>query len=155
MNWFLDKGDIQSSSSILALSNGGLIGNGLGNGSFKYGKLPAAHTDFILPVIGEELGFIGVCSIFILFFLFLYFSIKILQNVQDLFGLFLGIGIVMNIVIYFLIHAAYVVGFFPTTGLALPFISYGGSHTIVTLGSIGILFNIANQTINRKIVSYK
>jgi len=153
-NWFTGNGDIQSIGSILALSNGGIVGNGLGDGLFKRGYLPAVHTDFILPVIGEEFGFIGIFSVFILFFIFLYLCIKILQNIHDLFGFFLGIGITMNVIVYFLINAAYVVGIFPTTGLALPFISYGGSHIILTLSSIGILINMSNYYLNRKIVNY-
>ena len=66
----------------------------------------------------------------------------------------LGIGITMNIIVYFLINSAYVVGIFPTTGLALPFISYGGSHIILSLASMGILINMSDQYINRKIINY-
>ena len=154
INWITGDGDIQSIGSVLALSNGGFFGNGLGDGIFKRGYLPAVHTDFILPVIGEELGFIGILSIFLLFFMFLFLCIKILQNIHDLFGFFLGLGITMNIIIYFLINASYVVGIFPTTGLALPFISYGGSHLILSLASMGILINMGNYYLNRKIVNY-
>ena len=153
-NWFYGVGDTQNSGSLLALSNGGLLGNGLDGSLIKRGHLPAAHTDFILPIIGEEFGFLGMLSIFILFFLFLFYSIKILQNIQDLFGFFLGIGITMNIIIYFLINSAYVVGIFPTTGLPLPFMSYGGSHIILSLASMGIIFNMANNNMNKKRVKY-
>ena len=154
LNWYYGTGDNQSISSLLALSNGGLLGNGLDGSVIKKGHLPAAHTDFILPIIGEEFGFIGIFSIFILFFLFLYYSIKILQNVQDLFGFFLGLGITMNIVIYFLINSAYVVGIFPTTGLPLPFMSYGGSHLVLSLGSMGILFNMGKNNLTNKTINY-
>ena len=154
INWYYGMGDNQSISSLLALSNGGLIGNGLDGSVIKKGHLPAAHTDFILPIIGEEFGFIGIFSIFILFFLFLYYSIKILQNTQDLFGFFLGLGITMNIVIYFLINSAYVVGIFPTTGLPLPFMSYGGSHLVLSLGSMGILFNMGRNNLTNKAINY-
>jgi len=153
-NWFYGIGDSQNSGSLLALSNGGLFGNGLDGSLIKRGHLPAAHTDFMLPIIGEELGFIGIFLIFSLFFLFLYYSIKILQNIQDLFGFFLGIGVTMNIVIYFLINSAYVVGIFPTTGLPLPFMSYGGSHIILSLASMGIIFNIASINTNNKRIKY-
>ena len=153
-NWFYGVGDSQNSGSLLALSNGGLFGNGLDGSLIKRGHLPAAHTDFILPIIGEEFGFLGMLVIFSLFFLFLYYSIKILQNVQDLFGFFLGIGITMNIVIYFLINSAYVVGIFPTTGLPLPFMSYGGSHIILSLASMGIIFNMANNNLKNKRIRY-
>ena len=154
LNWYYGLDDGQSTASILSLSNGGFWGSGLGESLFKKGLLPAVHTDFILPIIGEEFGFIGIVAIFILFFLFLFFAVKILQKIPDTFGFFLGVGIVLNIIFYFLINSAYVVGIFPTTGLPLPFISYGGSHLVLTLASMGILFNIANQALNKKAVSY-
>ncbi len=153
LNWWTGDGDIQSSSSILALSKGGLIGSGLVESEFNKGALPAVHTDFILPIIGEEFGFIGIFSIFILFYLFMYYSIKILQRIPDLFGFFLGLGIVLNVIVYFIINSSYVVGIFPTTGLPLPFISYGGSHIVLTLGSMGILLNIARTNMKRKIIN--
>ncbi len=152
-NWYYGVDDGQNTASILSLSNGGFLGLGLGESSFKKGLLPAVHTDFILPVIGEEFGFLGIMSIFILFFLFLFLTIRILQRVQDTFGFFLGMGIVLNVICYFLINAAYVVGIFPTTGLPLPFISYGGSHLVLTLASMGILFNIAKQVLHKKSVN--
>ena len=150
LNWFNAVGDDQSSGSLLALSNGGFIGNGLDGSVIKKGFLPAAHTDFMLPIIGEEFGFIGIGVIFTLFFLFLYHSVKIIQKTQDLFGFFLGLGIILNIIIYFLINSAYSVGIFPTTGLPLPFMSYGGSHIILTLSSMGIMLNLANSNINKR-----
>ena len=153
-NWFYGVGDSQNSGSLLALSNGGLFGNGLDGSLIKRGHLPAAHTDFILPIIGEEFGFLGMLVIFFLFFSFLYHSIKILHKIQDLFGFFLGIGITMNILIYFLINSAYVVGIFPTTGLPLPFMSYGGSHIILSLASMGIIFNMANNNLRNKRIKY-
>jgi len=154
LNWWNGTGDVQSNASVLALSKGGIFGNGLVESEFSKGLLPAVHTDFILPIIGEEFGFLGILSIFILFYLFMFYAIKILQNIPDLFGFFLGIGIVMNIIIYFIINSSYVVGIFPTTGLPLPFISYGGSHLVLTLGSMGVFLNIANSSIKKKIVTY-
>ena len=154
INWFSGNGDSQSSGSILALSNGGLFGNGLDGSLIKKGHLPAAHTDFMLPIIGEEFGFIGISLIFILFFMFLYYSIKILQHIDDCFGFFLSLGITMNVIVYFLINSAYVVGVFPTTGLPLPFMSYGGSHIILSLASMGVMFNIAKNNLSKKRVVY-
>ena len=154
LNWWNGAGDIQSNASVLALSKGGIWGSGLVESEFSKGLLPAVHTDFILPIIGEEFGFIGILFIFILFYLFMFYAIKILQHIPDLFGFFLGIGILMNVIIYFIINSSYVVGIFPTTGLPLPFISYGGSHLVLTLGSMGIFLNIANSNVNNKIVTY-
>ena len=154
LSWWDGTGDIQSNASILALSKGGLFGYGLVESEFSKGLLPAVHTDFILPIIGEEFGFLGILSIFILFYLFMFYAIRILQNIPDLFGFFLGMGIVMNVIIYFIINSSYVVGIFPTTGLPLPFISYGGSHLVLTLGSMGIFLNIANSNVKKKMVTY-
>tara|TARA_Y100001970_G_C14232891_1_gene859817 strand:- start:866 stop:1978 length:1113 start_codon:yes stop_codon:yes gene_type:complete len=155
LNWWSGAGDVQSNASVLALSKGGIFGNGLVESEFSKGLLPAVHTDFILPIIGEEFGFIGILFIFILFYLFMFYAIKILQNIPDLFGFFLGMGIIMNVIIYFIINSSYVVGIFPTTGLPLPFISYGGSHLVLTLGSMGIFLNIANSNVNKKMITYK
>ena len=141
INW----NDDQKIQSLNALGTGGLWGTGLGNSIIKNGYLPESHTDFILPIIGEELGFIGILALFILFAFLFKVGINIVKNAPDLFSMFLSIGILITIIIYFLINAAYVVGFAPTTGLPMPFISYGGSHTIFTLLSIGILLNISKR----------
>ena len=137
----------QSSQSILGLGNGGLIGQGLGNSIIKQpGLLPEVHTDFIFPVIAEEIGFIGT-SIILFFFVWLFHrGIQIAKNAPDAFGMFLAFGIIINITIYVLINIGYVIGFLPTTGLPLPFFSYGGSHTLFTLVSLGILINISAQS---------
>ncbi len=141
INW----NDTQKIQSLNAFGTGGIFGSGLGDSIIKNGYLPQAHTDFILPIIGEELGFIGILVIF-LFFCFFYFrGVKIMKKAPDLFSMLLCLGIISSIIIYFLINAAYSVGLAPTTGLPMPFISYGGSHTIFTLISIGILINICNK----------
>ena len=131
----------QANTGKQALYNGGIAGNGLGNSILKNGYIAEVHTDFILPVIGDELGFIGVLFIFSLF-LFLFLSLlKIIQKSRTRFRMFVNLGLTINIIIYFLINSAYVSGIMPTTGLPMPFISYGGSHTIFNLISIGLLFN--------------
>ena len=137
--------DVQKIQSLNALGSGGFWGKGLGNSIIKKGFLPEVHTDFILPIVGEELGFIGIFILFSLFWMFFERSTYIIKEAPDLFSMFLAIGIIISIMIYFLINAAYVVGFAPTTGLPMPFVSYGGSHTIFTLISIGILINIAKK----------
>ncbi|MFQ6610782.1 MAG: FtsW/RodA/SpoVE family cell cycle protein, partial [Fidelibacterota bacterium] len=140
----------QSYNSKIALGNGGLTGTGLGDGMMKHGYIPEAHTDFIYSVIGEELGV--VISILILgLFLWLFLrSVKIAQTAPDHFGMFLALGIGLNIALYCIINVAYVCGIFPTTGLPLPFISYGGTSTVIVLASMGILLNISNKARNPK-----
>jgi cell division protein FtsW len=141
LNW----NDDQKIQSLNALGTGGILGSGLGDSIIKNGYLPEAHTDFILPIVGEELGFIGILALFILFWFFFTRGLVVVQEAPDLFSMFLSFGIIISVMIYFLVNAAYVVGFAPTTGLPMPFISYGGSHTIFTLISMGILLNIARK----------
>ena len=145
-NHHLDAGNYQSSQALLGLGNGGLLGQGLGNSIIKFpGLLPEIQTDFIFSVIGEELGFFGIILILFLFVWLFFKGMLIAKNASDAFGMYLAIGIVLNIKLYVLINISYVVGFLPTTGLPLPFFSYGGSNIIITLMSIGILNNISTK----------
>jgi len=133
----------QISRSKQALHNGGFLGNGFSDSIIKEGFMAEGHTDFILPIIGEEIGFIGIFFLFLFFLGFYFLSIKIAKNSPDIFSYMLALGIAYNILYYFLINAGYVVGILPPTGLAIPFISYGGSHTLFTLLSVGVLLNIS------------
>ena len=141
LNW----NDDQKVQSLNALGTGGLLGTGLGDSIIKNGYLPEVHTDFILPIVGEELGFIGILVLFALFWFFFTRGLVVVHEAPDLFSMFLSFGIIISVMIYFLINAAYVIGLAPTTGLPMPFISYGGSHTIFTLLSMGIFLNIAHR----------
>ena len=136
----------QSYYSILALSNGGFMGRGIGDSIFKYnGFIPEGQTDFILAIIGEEIGFVGIFILFTLFTLFFMLGIDIAKSCKNRFGMFLSIGISFNLFLYLLINSAYVIGLLPTTGLPIPFISYGGSQTIFSLISVAILINISKR----------
>jgi cell division protein FtsW len=132
--------------SLIALGSGGFLGVGLGNSKQKLLYLPAAHTDFIFPIIGEELGFIGALSIVVLFFIFAWRGMKISFHAPDLFGNMLAGGITLMIVLQALINIGVACALFPTKGLPLPLVSYGGSNLAFTLASIGILLNISRQT---------
>ena len=156
---WLGSGDVisnaQVDNSILALANGSLLGKGIGESTFKYnGFIPEGQTDFILAIIGEELGFIGIALLFFLFFSLFIKGMKIAKTSNDRFGMFLAAGLSINIIIYLVVNASYVVGLLPTTGLPIPFISYGGSQTIFTMLSLGILINISNQNKKNKIMDY-
>jgi len=145
INWFNGEYNIQTENSINALGNGGAFGVGYGNSIIKEGFLPEVHTDFILPIIGEEFGFIGILMLFFLFIIFYIYGIRICKSSPDIFSSMLTLGIVLNILFYFLINASYVVGIFPTTGLPIPFFSYGGSHTFFNMIGLGILLNISKH----------
>ena len=131
--------------SWYALAGGGMFGLGLGMSREKFQWLPENHTDFILAVIGEEIGFLGVVVIFGLFIWFLFRGLMISLEAPDLFGKLIGFGIVSMFFFQIAINISVITGMFPVTGMPLPFVSYGGTSTIMMMGAVGILFNIASQ----------
>ena len=138
--WADAKGyGFQIIQSYLALGLGGIWGVGLGQSRQKLFYLPAAQTDFIFSIIGEELGLIGTVSIIILFMLFLWQGIKISLRSTDPFIQLLSFGIVITIVLAACIHIAVVCGAVPTKGLPLPFISYGGTALVLNMMAVGLL----------------
>ena len=143
MNWYNGEYNQQTENSIQALGNGGILGVGFGKSIIKNGFMPEVHTDFILPIIGEEIGFIGILIIFSLYIILYFYGVHICKSAPDIFSSMLSIGITINILFYFLINASYVVGLVPTTGLPIPFISYGGSQLLFSFISIGLLMNIS------------
>ena len=128
--------------SLVALGSGGLIGVGLGESRQKLFYLPAAHTDFIFAVIGEELGFLGACAVLILIGLLVWYGIRISLQAPDSFSALAGLGIMLLIALETLVHVGVTTGAIPTKGLPLPFISYGGSSLVMGLVSIAVLLNI-------------
>jgi cell division protein FtsW len=133
----------QLTQSQIALGSGGIFGVGLGHSQQKLFYLPAAHTDFILSIIGEELGLIGTLSIIMLFSLFIWQGTRIVRQTNNAFGYFLGMGIVMMLGLQAVVNVGVSIGAFPTKGLPLPFISYGGSALIFHLMAIALLLNIS------------
>jgi cell division protein FtsW len=140
-----DPGDsgFQIIQSMVALGHGGLKGLGLGDGWQKLFFLPAAHTDFVLSVIGEELGLIGILVVFALFGIFWWRGMEISLGAPDDFGRYLAMGITVMIVFQAAVNAGVVVGILPTKGLAMPFLSYGGTSLLINLYAVGILSNIS------------
>lgn len=129
--------------SQIALGSGGIFGVGLGHSRQKLFYLPAAHTDFIFSIIGEELGMLGTLGVIILFILLIREGLKIIRNAQDKFGYFLALGLTLMITLKAMVNIGVSCGLLPTKGLPLPFISYGGSSFIFDMVSIGLLLNIA------------
>lgn len=142
----LDSG-FQLIQSFVAFQNGGLTGVGLGQGKQKLFYLPEAHTDFIFSVLGEELGLLGVVGVISLFLFFIFRGLAISLRTQDLFGLYLGFGLTCLIGTEAFINMSVVMGLLPTKGLALPFISYGGSSMLMSLLAVGILLNISKYSV--------
>ncbi|WLD95025.1 putative lipid II flippase FtsW [Alkalihalobacillus sp. AL-G] len=130
-------------NGYLALGTGGLFGNGLGQSIQKYGFLPEPHTDFIIAIIGEELGFAGVLVIILLLYFIVFKGIYIGLHCKDAFGSLLSIGIAGMIGIQAFVNLGAASGLLPITGVTLPFISYGGSSLILLMISMGILVNVS------------
>ena len=133
-------------NALNAFAAGGATGTGLGNSIQKYHYLPEAHTDFIFPIIGEELGLGATFSVLLLFVVVFICGLRISRHADDDFGRFAALGITLMITLQALINLAVVTGSMPTKGLALPFISYGGSAILASLSAVGILVNISKQT---------
>jgi cell division protein FtsW len=133
----------QLANSLRAFASGEIFGVGFGNSFQKYHYLPEAHTDFIFPIIGEELGLIASLLVVSLYVILFMVGMKVARQAQDHFGRFLAHGIALMIGLQALINFAVVTGSAPTKGLALPFISYGGSSIMASSIMFGILLNIA------------
>ena len=136
----------QLSQSILAVGSGGWLGKGIGASKLKLMYLPKPHTDFIFPVICEELGLIGAGVVLALFATILIRGVRIARAAPNLFGTLLASGIAFSIVLQAFFNVAMSIGLLPTKGIPLPFISYGGSSLLSTMLGVGILLSISRQT---------
>ena len=132
--------------SFLAFGSGGIFGRGLGEGRQKLLFLPERHSDFIYAVIGEELGLIGALGVLALFLFLLWRGVRIALAAGERFSRLLAFGITLLVCIQALMNMAVVTGIFPTKGIALPLVSYGGSSLVITLGALGVLLNISKET---------
>ncbi len=135
--------------SLMAFGTGGILGTGIGKGYQKLFYLPEPHTDFIFSVIGEELGLLGVLIILGLYTLILWRGINIARNAKDLFGSFVAIGLTTAIGLQVCVNMGVSLAIIPTTGLTLPFLSYGGTSLLLNMASIGILMNIGASNAKR------
>ena len=129
--------------SLYAIGPGGLLGTGFTSSIQKHFYLPEPQTDFIFSIISEEFGVVGSFIVVILFSTILYRSIKISLNAKDLFSKYLSFGIIFQLIFQTIMNLFVVIGLIPVTGVTLPFLSYGGSSLLVSMGSIGILLNIS------------
>lgn len=131
--------------SLMALGSGGLFGLGLGKSIQKNLYLPEPQNDFILAIIGEELGFLGILFVAICYLVLIYRGIHAAVNAPDKFGMLLASGITMMLAFQVLMNIAVVTSSMPPTGVTLPFISYGGNAMWLFMGSMGILLNISRR----------
>jgi cell division protein FtsW len=140
------KLDYQPWQSIIGFGNGGIFGVGLGESKQRDFFLPESYGDFVFSIVGEEYGFIGTMFFMLLFLLIMYRGFKISKYSSDLFGKYLAIAITSTITLYALINAGVTLGILPTTGLPMPFVSYGGSSMVFSACAVGVLLNISAQT---------
>jgi cell division protein FtsW len=145
---FLNPGDASSDASfqiqqsLIGFGSGGVFGTGFGQGQQKLGYLPYAYSDFLFSTIGEEWGFAGVFAVVFLFGLFCWLGFRIARTASDPFGQYLAVGLTATIGLTAFLHMAVSLGLVPTTGLTLPFMSYGRSSQVISLLGTGILINI-------------
>ena len=133
----------QINQSLMGVATGRIFGVGLGESRAKWGFLPNAHTDFIFAIIAEELGLVGALLVIGLFLGFAVFGTRAALHAPDRFGMLVASGITAWILAQALVNIGGVVGILPITGLTLPFVSFGGTSLVVTMGAAGLLLNVA------------
>jgi cell division protein FtsW len=149
---FLSGGDSAASTNyqlwqgIIGFGNGGIMGLGPGGSRQRELFLPESYGDFVFSIVGEEYGLIGTVVVVMLFLTILLRGLKIAKSARDDFGRVLAFGITFTVSLYALINAGVTLGILPTTGLPMPFVSYGGSSMVFSAGAIGVLLNISSQT---------
>ncbi len=133
----------QISQSLIAIGSGGTSGLGLGASKQKLFFLPEPSSDFIFAVIGEELGLIGTGMVALAFLVFFYRGVRIVLQAPDRFGFYLGLGITLMVVLQGFINMSMVLALIPTKGIALPFLSQGGTSLLLNLAATGVLLNLS------------
>ncbi|MES2504895.1 MAG: putative lipid II flippase FtsW [Myxococcota bacterium] len=139
------EGGYQVVQSLMTLGSGGWFGKGFGQGPSKLYFLPASHTDFILAVIGEELGFMGIVLVLACFGALLFSGFQIALKSRDPFKTYLAMGLTALMTLQATLNAFVVMGLVPTKGLTLPLVSYGGSSLIMACWMIGVLFRLGRE----------
>lgn len=133
----------------LAMGSGGLTGAGLGGAHQTLGYLPEAHNDFILAPIGEEMGYVGVAAVLLLFAILVWRGIRASLGARDVFGSYLAFGITLLFGVQLLFNVGVVLGVVPNKGITLPLVSYGGSSLVITMFLVGLLFNVGRRPLKR------
>ncbi|UCE27283.1 MAG: putative lipid II flippase FtsW [Candidatus Coatesbacteria bacterium] len=132
--------------SLIALGSGGLFGKGLGASTQKLFYLPQPHTDFVYAILGEELGFIGAAAVVVAFAVLFTAGVKIAARARDRFGCYLAVGVSTVVCAQAAVNVGVCLGLLPTTGIPLPFISYGGASLVISMACVGILVNVARKS---------
>lgn len=140
------KQSYQVVQAKVAIGSGGIIGAGIGQGNQKYGFVPDAHTDFSFAIFAEETGFIGSALVICFFLLFFYRGLKIASRANTVFSSVLATGLTFGIGVYFCLNVLMCTGCIPTAGVPMPFISYGGTSSMMLLASCGMILGVARRS---------
>lgn len=140
----------QTIQSLIAMGSGGFFGVGIGASRQKWLYVPNAHTDFIYAILGEEIGLLGTLMVLGMFAFFTYLGIRIARQAPDRFGMYIAAGITIWVAFQALVNMGAVTASLPITGVPMPLVSFGGSSLVVTLVGMGILTNIARQSVRSK-----
>ena len=142
---FANKEAYQFLQARLAMGSGGFEGAGLGNGHQALGYMPEAHNDFILAPIGEEMGWIGVAAVLVLFAILVWRGIRAALGARDVFGGYLAFGVTLLFGVQVLFNVGVVLGVVPNKGITLPLVSYGGSSLVITMFLVGLVLNVGRR----------
>src|SRR6185503_2464048 len=137
----------QITQSMIGIGAGGLFGVGFGQGLQKLGYLPYAYSDFIFSTIGEEWGFVGTGLIIVLFAVYIGLGLRVARTAPDRFGMLLATGLTAMTGVTAVLHMAVTMAMVPTTGLTLPFLSFGRSSLLVSLLATGVVMNIGRNRV--------
>lgn len=141
----------QSLQGLYAIGSGGLWGKGLGNSIQKLGKIPEPYNDYIFAIICEELGIFGAGLIILLFIYLLYRLYTISQTAEDMLGRMISIGVMSHVALQVILNLMVVTGLFPTTGVTLPFFSYGGTATVFLLIEMGLVLSVNKYSVKKRL----
>jgi cell division protein FtsW len=136
----------QLTQGIIGFGSGGILGVGPGESRQRDLFLPESYGDFVFSIVGEEYGLIGTIFFLALFLTIMLRGIRVARHAQDDFGYMLASGITLTITLYALVNAGVTLGILPTTGLPMPFVSYGGSSMVFSAAAVGVLLNVSSQT---------
>lgn len=148
---YLQTGGWQPYQSLLAIGSGGLFGVGLGNSYQKHMWLPEPQNDFIFAILCEELGFLGAIALIVLFVLFIWRGFVIAKRAPDTFSSVLVAGLTAKVGIQAMLNIAVVTSSIPTTGIALPFFSYGGTALVMQLAEMGIILSVSRYSSQKRV----
>lgn len=144
-------GGYQTMQGYYAIGSGGWTGKGLGNSLQKLGKIPEAHNDMIFAIICEELGVVGAACLMLLYMYLIYRLLVIAMNAPDIQGMLMVAGVIVHVSLQTVLHIAVVLGMIPNTGVSLPFVSYGGSSTMMLMAEMGLALGVSRTVVFKQV----